>query len=268
MPAILILGFDLELTRVAMVAVLGGLLGILMMIPLRRALIVKEHGILKYPEGTACAAVLKAGASADDRAALPRPPRKPKSAPPKPPDSVRRRARRPFLRDSVIGLLYKVAYNCPAVCGRTCRKKIFGAPLNASGSVSVEVSPELLGVGYIIGPRIASIMCAGGVLSYLMLIPMIKFFGEGLAGPLAPGTVPISGMGPDQIRHDYVLYIGAGAVTAGGIISLLRSLPTIWHGLVAGLRDARRGPRRRRCTRGENTSPTPKIPSPPTETCR
>ena len=95
----------------------------------------------------------------------------------------------------------------------------------------------MLGVGYIIGPRIASIMCAGGVLAYLVLIPAIKFFGEAATGVIAPGTVPISQMGPDDIRSAYVLYIGAGAVAAGGIISLFRSLPTIWHGLRGGLSD-------------------------------
>jgi len=94
-------------------------------------------------------------------------------------------------------------------------------------------------VGYIIGPRIASIMCGGGVLAYLVLIPMIKFFGEKLTGPLAPGTIPISQMGPGEIREAYVLYIGAGAVAAGGIISVVRSLPIIWHGLRAGLGDFR-----------------------------
>src|SRR5207344_1229647 len=120
-------------------------------------------------------------------------------------------------------------------------EKIFGAPFKA-GSISAEISPALLGVGYIIGPRIASIMCAGGVLAYLVLIPIIKFFGSGMTTPLAPGTVPISEMGPSQIRGAYVLYIGAGAVAAGGIISLFRSLPTIWSGLKGGLADLRGGP--------------------------
>src|SRR5262249_24775491 len=102
-------------------------------------------------------------------------------------------------------------------------------------------NPALLGVGYIIGPQIASIMCAGGVLAYLVLIPAIKYFGEGIAGPLAPGTISIKQMGPDEISGAYVLYIGAGAVAAGGIISLLRSLPTIWHGLKGGIQDFRGG---------------------------
>jgi len=234
MPAILILGFDLELTRVLLVAGLGGLLGILMMIPLRRALIVKEHGVLKYPEGTACAAVLKAGASAECRAAA------------SPSAQAEMRAAeaaglgkspgaKVIFTGFAVGLLYKTL-NVAFKGWKDVPEKVFGAPFKA-GSLSVEVSPELVGVGYIIGTRIASIMCAGGVLSYLLLIPMIKFFGESLPGPLAPGHIPISQMGPAQIRGAYILYIGAGAVAAGGIISLVQSMPTIWHGMRGGLRD-------------------------------
>jgi uncharacterized oligopeptide transporter (OPT) family protein len=115
-------------------------------------------------------------------------------------------------------------------------QKIFAAPFKG-GSISATIEPALLGVGYIIGPRIASIMCGGGVLSYLVLIPAIKFFGEHATTPIAPGTIPISQMGPDEIRGAYILYIGAGAVAAGGIISLFRSIPTIWHGLRGGLAD-------------------------------
>ncbi len=234
MPAILILGFDLEFSRVLLVALMGGLLGILMMIPLRRALIVKEHGVLKYPEGTACAAVLKAGASPECRAAA-----SPKA------QAEMRAAEAAGLGASPgakviftgfgIGLLYKTL-NIAFKGWKDVPEKVFGAPLKG-GSVGAEISPELVGVGYIIGPRIASIMCAGGVLSYLLLIPLIKFFGDHIPGPLAPGTMPISEMGPNQIRGAYILYIGAGAVAAGGLISLFQSLPTIWHGLKGGLRD-------------------------------
>lgn len=87
-------------------------------------------------------------------------------------------------------------------------------------------------------------MCAGGVLAYLVLIPLIKFFGEGMTVALPPGTIPIAQMEPGQIRSAYVLYIGAGAVAAGGMISLAQSLPTIWRGLKEGLRDLRRAPTR------------------------
>lgn len=135
-----------------------------------------------------------------------------------------------------IGLFYKTAM--VALQGwKEVPEKIFGAPFT-SASVSAEVSPELLGVGYIIGPRIAAVMCAGGVLAYLVLIPMISFFGAGSTVALAPETTTlIRDMDPGAIRNAYVLYIGAGAVAAGGIISVARALPTIWHGLRGGLRD-------------------------------
>ena len=228
MPAIMILGFELELTRVMLVAVLGGLLGILMMIPLRRALIVAQHGVLKYPEGTACAAVLKAGASEESRAAAQRP-----GAPAQAAEEAG--AARTIFGGFALGLFYKAAMSAGKLWKDT-PEKVFGPPLKA-GSISAEVSPELLGVGYIIGPRIAATMFAGGVLAYLVLVPLIKFFGDAIPGVLAPGTVPISTMGPGQIRSAYVLYIGAGAVTAGGLVSLVRSIPTIWAGLREGLKD-------------------------------
>ncbi|HEY0350204.1 MAG TPA: oligopeptide transporter, OPT family [Pyrinomonadaceae bacterium] len=231
MPAIMILGLDLEVTRVMLVAILGGLLGILMMIPLRRALIVAQHGHLKYPEGTACAEVLKAGASDESRAAAHRAGDVV--------DETEQMGAKTIFAGLGVGFLYQVLMT--GLKGwKDTPEKVFGAPFKA-GSISAEISPALLGVGYIIGPRIASIMCAGGVLAYLVLIPAIKFFGSGMTTPLAPGTVPISEMSPSQIRGAYILYIGAGAVAAGGIISLFRSLPTIWHGLKGGLADLRGG---------------------------
>ena len=221
MPAILILGFDLEIARVTLVAVLGALLGILMMIPLRRTLIVARHGQLKYPEGTACAEVLKAAESS-------------KSA----------RAGGSGAADSgragviflgfAIGLVYKTV-NIALKGWKDVPEKVFGEPLKG-GSVGAEISPELLGVGYIIGPRIASIMCAGGVLAYLLLIPLIKFFGDALQVPLAPGAKLIHDMSPNQIRGAYVLYIGAGAVAAGGVVSLAKALPMIWRSLRGSLK--------------------------------
>ncbi|MCU1231973.1 MAG: oligopeptide transporter, family [Acidobacteria bacterium] len=216
MPAIMILGFDLEITRVMLVAILGGLLGILMMIPLRRPLIVEQHGILKYPEGTACAEVLKSGAGAAEGMGA-----------------------AAILSGFGLGLFYKAAMVSFKGWKET-PEKIFGAPFKGAW-LNMEVSPELLGVGYIIGPRIASLMCAGGVLAYLVLIPMIRFFGDPITTVLAPGTIPIGQMSVAEIQHSYVLYIGAGAVAAGGIISLARSLPMIARGLRDGLRDMRGG---------------------------
>jgi OPT family oligopeptide transporter len=257
MPAIMILGFDLETSRVLLVGLLGALLGILMMIPLRRALIVAQHGKLKYPEGTACAEVLKAGAAATDakkRVSSPAPPseegvgeRRP--IPSGPPEArgegrsgestslsgTRGLSGHAIFTGFGIGLAYKTLMSALKLWKDT-PEKVFSAPLKG-GVVSAEISPELLGVGYIIGPRIASIMMAGGVLSALVLTPLIKFFGEGLQAALAPGGKPIADMSPSQIRGAYILYIGAGAVAAGGIISLVRSLPIILHGIRSGLSD-------------------------------
>src|SRR3984893_8205809 len=231
MPAIMVLGFDLELGRVMLVAVLGGLLGILMMIPLRRALIVAQHGYLKYPEGTACAEVLKAGASEESRRAS----REGSQA-----GSADQAVSggKTIITGFGIGFIY---YGVEQVW-RTWKEyptKVFGKPFEAA-SISIENNPALLGVGYIIGPRIASIMFGGGVLSYLVLIPAIKYFGGGWMTPLAPETTHlIKDMTVAQIQKGYILYIGAGAVAAGGIISLFRSLPVIWSGLKGGLADLR-----------------------------
>src|ERR1051325_948421 len=204
MPAIMILGFDLEIGRVMLVGLLGSLLGILMMIPLRRALIVAQHGQLKYPEGTACAQVLKAGASEESRVAAENTLKRELQ----PGDRLKRELQ-PELRASTIfgGLGLGLAYKTLMAAFKLWKdtpEKIFGPPLKG-GVLSAEISPELLGVGYIIGPRISSIMMAGGVLSGLVLTPLIRFFGEGLKLALAPGRKPIAEMGPDDIRYAYIL---------------------------------------------------------------
>ncbi|MDR1011259.1 MAG: OPT/YSL family transporter, partial [Opitutaceae bacterium] len=234
MPAILVLGFDLELTRVMLVAVLGGLLGILMMIPLRRTHIVEDHGVLKYPEGTACAAVLKAGANAGDRAAA-SPSAKLEMQAAEAAGLGKAPGARQIFTGFGIGLLYKTL-NVALKGWQDIPTKVFGKPL-AGGSVAGEISPELLGVGYIIGPRISGIMCAGGALAALVIVPLIKFFGDNINGTVEPGTMPISGMSPGAIRNAYVLYIGAGAVATAGVISMIQALPAIWRGIKAGFTD-------------------------------
>src|SRR5688572_30993794 len=234
MPAILILGFDLDIWRVTLVAVLGGLLGILMMIPLRRALIRDQHGILKYPEGTACAQVLMAGASQESREASH------EGDTAEAGDSATHGGKIISIGFAIGFLFYSIMMVLKG--WREVPGKVFGRPFEG-GSISLENNPALLGVGYIIGPRIAGIMFAGGALSYLVLIPMIKYFGAGLALPLSPATTKtIADMaieGKDSIQSTYILYIGAGAVAAGGIISLFRSLPIILHGIRGGIADFR-----------------------------
>lgn len=213
MPALLILGYNLELTRVMLVAVLGGLLGVLMMIPLRRVFIVKQHGKLIYPEGVACADVLmvgeKGGASA-----------------------------KTVFVGFGIAFLYQFLMQAfklwVAIPGRLLK---FGAYEFKGAAVALEAAPHLLGVGYVIGPRIACIMVGGGILASWVLIPAIVQFGSGLSEPLFPAEKLIKDMSLDELWHDYVLYIGAGAVAAGGIISMLQSMPTILGSIRAGLRD-------------------------------
>jgi len=233
MPAILILGFDLDIWRVTLVAVLGGLLGILMMIPLRRALIKEQHGILKYPEGTACAQVLIAGASKESREAA-----HVAGGDVSTDEEVLHRGKI-IAAGFGLGFLYKAVMDVFSAWHPEPGKDLPDNVLKG-GSVHLENNPALLGVGYIIGPYISAIMLGGGVLSYLILIPLIKFFGDALSGPLAPAVgTKIADMSPGQVRGEYILYIGAGAVTAAGIISLIRSMPTIWSGLKSGLADLR-----------------------------
>ena len=235
MPAILILGFELEIGRVTLVAVLGGLLGILMMIPLRRALIRDQHGILKYPEGTACAQVLMAGASRESRDAAT------EGGGDVSTDAEVLHRGKIIAAGFGIGFLYKSVMDVFSAWNPEPGKDLPDNVLRG-GSIHLENNPALLGVGYIIGPYISAIMLGGGVLSYLILIPLIKYFGSDAASPIAPAVgANVADMSPGQIRGEYILYIGAGAVTAAGIISLFRSLPTIWHGLKGGLADLRGG---------------------------
>lgn len=207
LPALLLMGQDLELIRVLMVALLGGLLGVLMMIPLRQGLIVHEHGKLTYPEGTACADVLIVGEEQGTNA-------------------------KTVFAGFFLGAAYKILN-----AGTHLWKEAPGwmLPGYKGGSVAAEVSPELLGVGYIIGLKTAATMLAGGVLSFLILIPAITIFGEGLTTPIFPSTKLISQMSPAEIRNAYILYIGAGAVATGGIVSLIRSFPTIVRAFKQGL---------------------------------
>ena len=183
-------------------AFVGGILGVLFMVPLRRSLIVKEHGTLPYPEGTACADVLIAGEKGGSM------------------------AKRVFAGLG-IAVLYK---SLMSIFGLWKDTPNYTASHNSSypnASVSAEITPEYLGVGYIIGPRISGVLVAGGVLSYLVLIPLISFIGDTIPSILKPAGKLISQMSPSDIRGGYVRYIGAGAVAAGGLITLIKTLPTI-----------------------------------------
>jgi putative OPT family oligopeptide transporter len=185
-------------------SIVGGIVGVLFMVPLRRALIVKEHGTLPYPEGTACAEVLVAGERGGEMAGL-----------------VFRGLGIAFLYKSLMSIL-GLWKDVPAYV--TSRS----APL-PNATVHAEITPEYLGVGYIIGPKISGNLVAGGVLAALVLVPLISIVGDALPTVLRPGTgdLLISQMSANQIRLGYARYIGAGAVAAAGLITLLRTLPTI-----------------------------------------
>jgi len=215
LPALVFLGFDLEGFRIFALALFGGWLGVLFMIPLRRQLIVEEHGTLTYPEGTACAEVLKAGERGGSFAS------------------------RVFLGLG-FGALYALFQNegltalFPATPNKSFNFDPNGQQIMKGAAIRADVTPEYLGVGYIIGIRVAAIMLSGGVFSWLVLMPTIVFFGKHLTGPLYPGTVPISMMDPSSLWRTYVRPMGAGAVAASGLITLLRTAPTIIGALTSG----------------------------------
>lgn len=201
--------------QIFVLALVGGVLGVLFMVPLRRALIVKEHGNLPYPEGTACADVLVAGEKGGQLA-------------------------KNVFYGLGIAFLYKGFMSILGLW-KDVPQYVFGrSSALPNGTVNAEITPELLGVGYIIGPRIAGIMVAGGVLSWLVLIPLITLLGDNLTAPMAPETTMlISEMSPSQIWSKYIRYIGAGAVTFGGIITLIKTLPTIVTAFKDSFKDLR-----------------------------
>jgi len=213
LPALVLLGFEMDWTRTLLLSLCGGILGVLMMIPLRRYLIVKEHGVLTYPEGTAAAEVLVAGEERGAQARL-------------------------VFKGLAAGLAYKAAGFVARLWPTTAEMPI---PRYKAAQVSVDMSPELMGVGYIIGYRSSAIMVGGGLLSWLVFIPAIALFGEGRLTPLYPATIPIGEMSPGDIWNRYIRYIGAGAVAAGGIINLMKAMPTIIDSFRASLRDLRLG---------------------------
>jgi putative OPT family oligopeptide transporter len=216
LPALVFLGFDLEYSRIFMLALIGGFLGVLFMVPLRRQLIVEEHGKLPYPEGTACADVLIAGEKGGSFAS------------------------RVFMGLG-LGMLYTFFQNenlFGAWPGTPEFQPDFGPQHVMRGaSIKADATPEYLGVGYIIGPRTAGIMVAGGVFSWLVLMPLIYFFGKEVGHPIYPGTMPIAQMGPSQLWSTYIKPFGAGAVAAAGLITLIKTMPTIISALSSGFRN-------------------------------
>lgn len=194
-----------DLLQVSVIAAIGGLLGVLFMIPLRRYLISREHGKLPYPEGTACAEVQVAGAAGGGKARL-------------------------LFSGLGVGALYQALANRN---GLALWNESPSQPLPAKAEIGGDFTPELLGVGFIIGPRIAAIMFAGSALAWLLLIPAINLWGGD--NVVYPAGQPMSALGSGDIWNNYIRYVGAGAVGFAGIVTLLKSLPTIVESFKLGL---------------------------------
>ncbi len=209
LPALFLWRANPKMFTITLIVLTGGVLGVLFMIPLRRMLIVREHGKLPYPEGTACARVLMAGEEGGRKARL-------------------------VFGGLALGGVFKFLEDGLTLFPSEISTRVAGF---RQGMLGMDTLPSLLGVGFVVGPRIGALMAAGGVFAWLVLIPMIAYFGQ--HGVVSPATDAISGMDASDIWDHYIRYIGAGAVAAGGIISLARTLPTLWgtlRGAVAGLR--------------------------------
>ncbi|HLX11962.1 MAG TPA: oligopeptide transporter, OPT family, partial [Bacteroidota bacterium] len=207
-PALIFLGYSLNVSLTLLIALTGGVLGVLMMIPLRRYLIVKEHGNLRFPEGTACAEILKAGETGGTSAAK-------------------------IFKGIGIGALFKGLPNLFGFWQPVPGRDLGFYP---GASIGIDVSPELMGVGYIIGWQTSVIMVAGGLLSSFIIGPIIAFAGKSASEIIYPATKLIREMSPYEIWRYYIKYIGAGAVATGGIIGLFRALPAIWDSLHASIK--------------------------------
>ena len=210
-PALFMWGMSPEWLQVTLLAMAGGLIGVLFMVPLRRFLIKKEHGKLPYPEGMACAEVLVAAESGGRQASG-------------------------VFWGLGFGMLFKLLTS-----GLKVLSGKFVLPLVAKAELAISVSPALTGVGYILGIRIATVMVGGAALSALVIIPLINFIGWNWTEPFYPETEAlIRDMSAHDIWHRYVRYIGAGAVACGGFITLIKSIPTMIESFKIGFAQIRK----------------------------
>lgn len=198
-PALFILGEQISMMRMFLLSTLGGILGVLFMIPMRRYIIVKEHEVLPFPEGTACAEILKTGEKSGPKAAM-------------------------AFVGIITGAIYKICSNAlnlwqetPSWVIARFEKTVF----------SIDATPALLGVGYIIGPRIASFIFAGGAMGWWVFIPLIKMFDLSMDA-IFPATIPVAQMSADDVWSNYIRYIGVGTVAVGGLFSLVNVAPAVW----------------------------------------
>ncbi len=205
------MGYTYEISKMQIfwMAFLGGSLGILLMIPLRKYLVHKEHGTLRFPEGTACAEIITAG------------------------DEGGSKAKTVFMGLG-LGMVYKAFMTIGRFWSESPHLELKG--ILRGGYLGIDATPALLGVGYIIGPRIAALMLAGAVMGYLGVGPLLAFIGQQIPGMIiSPGDIPLSDMDSGQLRNFYIKYLGVGAVAFGGTMSLIKSLPTIVASFGAGI---------------------------------
>src|SRR5436305_11377443 len=230
-PALIFLGYPLRVELSTLIALTGGMLGVLMMVPLRRYLIVKEHGVLRYPEGKACAEILIAG------------------------EKGGMSARKVFL-GMAVGAAFKAFQGLlGGVKGTLSRSFAFFK----GASLACDIDPTLLGVGYIIGYRTSMIMVSGSLLASLILVPIIVLFGSGSSEPLEPATELIRNMQPVDVWDQYVRHIGAGAVATGGIFGRIRALPVFLSSLRASARSLTGGTAQAASVRTDRATPTPVL---------
>ena len=211
-PALILLGDSPSIGRIFILSMTGGILGILLMIPMRRFIIVKEHKTLPFPEGTACSQILKAGEKDSNVAIM-------------------------AVWGFLSGALYKICTNAFYFW-----KEITTTPVHFFKNIifTIDGTPALLGVGYIIGPRITGLMFAGGILAWWGLIPLIKIFG-GSDVVIYPSTVPLDQMGPEDIWDQYIRYIGAGTLTVGGLYSLIKVFPLLFKTIHMSIKELFQG---------------------------
>jgi putative OPT family oligopeptide transporter len=202
--------YEVSRTQIFVLSMLGGSLGILFMIPLRKYLMEKEHGKLAFPEGTACAEIIVAGDEGGGKA-----------------------------KSVIIGIITGAAHRLLMTGSRMWNESPsyeFKRILKG-GYIGIDATAALLGVGYIIGPNVASLMMGGAVLGYLGIGPLLSYIGDYVPNAIIPpGNIPIAEMGSAELRNFYIKYIGVGAVALGGFVSLTKSLPTIIHSFGAGIR--------------------------------
>ncbi len=207
-PALIFLGDTPSISKIFVLTLLGGILGILFMIPMRRYIIVDEHKTLPFPEGTACAEILKAGESSKSSAIT-------------------------ALWGFLIGASYKVLTNIFFIFEEVPKWII--VPFKKT-EFSIDATPALLGVGYIIGYRISSLMFVGGIFGWFIILPLIKVFGESSL-IIYPSEIAINAMSAEDIWSHYIRYIGAGMVAVGGFIGLFKIIPLLWKTVHVGTKE-------------------------------